>query len=68
MPSKRSRRKGTAVVEAALTLPLVLLLISATVELSTAIYLKESLTIAEPLLAWTMLEKLLRQPNISRPS
>jgi Flp pilus assembly protein TadG len=46
MRKRRSRRRGGAVVEAALTLPLVLLLVSASVELSTAIYLKESLTIA----------------------
>ncbi len=46
MNQKRSRRRGGAAVEAALTLPLILLLITATIELSTAIYLKESLTVA----------------------
>lgn len=46
MSRSRNRRKGGAAVEAALTLPLILLLITATLELSTAIYLKESLTIA----------------------
>ena len=46
MKSRRTRRTGGAAVEAALTLPLILLLITATIELSTAIYLKESLTIA----------------------
>ena len=43
---KNKNRKGGAVVEAALCLPLILLIISATVELSTTIYLKESLTVA----------------------
>lgn len=41
-----SSREGGAAVEAALTLPLFLLIVAATIELSTAIYLKESLTIA----------------------
>ncbi len=46
MKRKQSTRTGGAAVEAALTFPLVLLLVGATIELSTAIYLKESLTIA----------------------
>ncbi|MGI9517020.1 MAG: TadE/TadG family type IV pilus assembly protein [Pirellulaceae bacterium] len=41
-----SKRDGGAATEAAICLPIILLIISATVELSTAIYLKESLTIA----------------------
>jgi hypothetical protein len=43
---RHPERTGGAVVEAALVLPLILLLIGATLELSTSIYLKESLTIA----------------------
>ncbi len=39
-------RQGGAATEAAIFLPLILLIISATVELSSAIYLKETLTIA----------------------
>lgn len=41
-----NHRIGGAVAEAALTLPLFIVIIAATIELSTAIYLKESLTIA----------------------
>jgi Flp pilus assembly protein TadG len=44
--SKRNNRRGGAVAEAAITLPLFLLIVAASIELSTAIYLKESLTIA----------------------
>ena len=44
--SKYRNRKGGAVVETALCLPLILLILGATVELTTTIYLKESLTIA----------------------
>lgn len=43
---RKTNRRGGAVIEAALCLPLILIIISATVELSTTIYLKESLTIA----------------------
>ncbi len=42
----RSDRQGGAVTEAAICLPLILIIISATIELSTAIFLKETLTIA----------------------
>ncbi len=41
-----NRRNGGAAAEAAITLPLFIVIIAATIELSTAIYLKESLTIA----------------------
>ena len=44
-PQRKQRNAGAA-VEAALCLPLILLIISATIELTTLIYLKESLTIA----------------------
>lgn len=39
-------RRGVASIEAAFILPLMVLIISATVEISTAIYLKESLKVA----------------------
>ncbi len=45
-PSQYRNRKGGAVVEAALCLPLILMIVSGTIELTTMIYLKESLTIA----------------------
>jgi len=44
--NQKQNRRGGAVAESALCLPLILIIISATVELSTTIYLKESLTIA----------------------
>ena len=42
----RNKRKGGAVTESALCLPLILIIISATIELTTTIYMKESLTLA----------------------
>ncbi len=46
MKKHYQQRHGGAAAEAAICLPLVLLIISAAIELSTAIFLKESLTVA----------------------
>lgn len=46
MSNKRNQREGTATIEAAFCLPFIFLLVGATVQLSTTIYLKEALTIA----------------------
>ena len=46
MSNNRPDRAGTATVEAAFCLPFIFLLVGATIQLSTTIYLKESLTIA----------------------
>jgi len=42
----RSNRRGAAVVEAAFCIPLIIILMFATLEISAGYYLKESLTIA----------------------
>ncbi|MBX3445050.1 MAG: pilus assembly protein [Planctomyces sp.] len=44
--SRRDSRRGLAVVELAISLPLLLMLTFATIEASNAIYLKQSLTLA----------------------
>jgi len=44
--STGENRRGVATIEAAIILPVMFLVISATVEISTAIYLKESLKVA----------------------
>ena len=43
---RKSHRLGGAAAEAAICLPLILVILSATIELSTAVFLKESLTVA----------------------
>jgi len=44
--TKNRTRSGAAVTETAIVLPIILLLISATIEISSAIYLKETLTVS----------------------
>ena len=43
---RRSRRRGAAAAELAVCLPLIILLVLATIEACTMIYLKQSLTVA----------------------
>jgi Flp pilus assembly protein TadG len=45
-PGRHSRRRGTAVVETALLLPLLILLAFGSIELSNMVFLKQSLSIA----------------------
>lgn len=44
--ARGGNRRGVATIEAAVILPIMFLIISATVEISTAIYMKESLKVA----------------------
>lgn len=46
MPRRRPSRRGIAATEAAICIPIVVLLTFATLEISSAIFLKETLTVA----------------------